>query len=777
MRTVRSDAAIGLSAQLALLAGLAVTVGLDSPGWVIGMACGVTCNGALVHGLIRDGADALRPGDWITLIRATLVGGVAALVADSFSRPPPLTAMVLLAVLALVLDAVDGLVARRTGTVSAVGARFDYEVDAFLILVLAVYDVRLIGGWVLAIGAARYLFVGAGWLFPWLREPAPYRYWCKVVAAVQGIALTAVTADILPRALTRLALVAALALLAESFGRTVWWLWRHRPARAEAARADERGWVRRSAARATTVLACLLVWFALVAPNQLARLEPGVFVRIPVEGLVVLALVLVLPLKPGRVLSVVVGVALGLLTVVKLLDMGFFEALDRPFNPVSDWGYVGPAIGVLVDSIGRGAAIACVIAAAAVVLAIVVLVPLSVRRVTRLTVGHRATSSRFVTAFGVLWIGSALIGVQVAPGAPIAAAGAVDLAYNQVDQIRTGVKGQQSFSEAISHDPVSITPAANLLSALRGKDVIFAFVESYGRVAVQDSAFSPGVDAVLDAGTASLKAAGYSAKSAFLTSPTFGGISWLAHSTFQSGVWVDSQQRYDELVASSRFTLSQAFKRAGWRTVGDIPSNNRDWSQGTSFYHYDKIYDLRTLGYRGPSFSYADMPDQYILLQFHRTELAAPHPPVMAEIDLVSSHTPWAPLPHMVPWDQVGDGSVFGPMPAQGQPPSVVWRSASQVRENYGQSIQYSLTALTSFMQTYGNNNLVLVLLGDHQPATIVSGTGASHDAPITIIASDPAVMKRVSGWGWQDGMRPSPQAPVWPMSAFRDRFLNAFGR
>ncbi len=781
MRTVRSGAAIGLVAQLVLLAGLGVTVGLAGPGWVVGVACGVTSNGALARALIRDGAGALRPGDWITLIRATLVGGLAALVADSFSRPIPLAIMVGLASLAVVLDAVDGWVARRTETTSTVGARFDSEVDAFLIFVLAVYAARLVGGWVLVIGAARYVFVAAGWLFPWLREPTPYRYWCKVVAAIQGISLTVAMADILPRPFITVALVIALLLLTESFGRSVWWLWRHRPIPADtpgaAAKVDDRSRVRRAAARVITVLACLLVWFALVAPNQLSRIEPGVFLRIPVEGLVLLALVLVLPQRAGRLLAVLVGVVLGLLTVVKILDMGFFEALDRPFNPVSDWGYVGPAVGLLVDSIGLGAAIASVIAAAAVVIGLVVLVPLSVRRVTRLAAGHRPTSSRFITAFGVLWIVSALIGVQTASGAPIASAGAVDLAYDQVTQIRTGVQDQASFSTAISHDPLSITPQDKLLTALRGKDVIFAFVESYGRVAVQDSAFSPAVDAVLDAATTSLRTAGYAAKSAFLTSPTFGGISWLAHSTFQSGVWVDSQQRYDELVASSRFTLSDAFKRAGWRTVVEIPSNNTDWPEGTSFYHYDKIYDSRTLGYDGPNFSYATMPDQYTLLQLHRTELADPgHPPVMVEVDLVSSHTPWAPLPRMVPWTEVGDGSVFDPMPAQGQVPSAVWKDADQVRAAYGQSIQYSLTALTSFVENYGNDNLVVVLMGDHQPATTVTGDGATHDVPITIIAHDPAVMDRVSGWGWQDGMNPSPQAPVWPMDAFRDRFLGAFG-
>ena len=119
--------------------------------------------------------------------------------------------------------------ARRTGTVTEFGGRFDGEVDAFLILVLSVAAAPTVGWWVLAAGVVRYAFGAAGRLLPWLRGPLEFRYWRKVVTAVVGIVLTVVVADLLPqRVMVGLALV-ALALLAESFGRDVWWLWRHRP--------------------------------------------------------------------------------------------------------------------------------------------------------------------------------------------------------------------------------------------------------------------------------------------------------------------------------------------------------------------------------------------------------------------------------------------------------------------------------------------------------------------------------------------------------------------
>jgi phosphatidylglycerophosphate synthase len=229
VRLVQIRPMIGLSSQVALLAVLAWSVGLSGVGWVVGLACGVTTNTALTRSLTRHGARGLGPADRVTLTRATLAGGVAALTADSFWRPALVTTLVALTVVALVLDAVDGWVARRTGTMSALGARFDMEVDALLILILSVYVAHSLGAWVLAIGAARYVFVAAGWLVPWLRGSVPPRYWGKVVAATQGVVLTFAAADILPHSLAAAALAASSILLAESFGRQVWWLWRYRP--------------------------------------------------------------------------------------------------------------------------------------------------------------------------------------------------------------------------------------------------------------------------------------------------------------------------------------------------------------------------------------------------------------------------------------------------------------------------------------------------------------------------------------------------------------------
>src|SRR4051794_36848065 len=129
---VRTGPVVGLLGQVALLAALAATVGLGAAGWVVGVGVGVVTSLALAHGLVRYGADALGPANRVTLARAGVVGGVTALIADSFGSADHVPALVALASVALALDAADGWVARRTGSVSPLGGRFDEEVDSFL---------------------------------------------------------------------------------------------------------------------------------------------------------------------------------------------------------------------------------------------------------------------------------------------------------------------------------------------------------------------------------------------------------------------------------------------------------------------------------------------------------------------------------------------------------------------------------------------------------------------------------------------------------------------
>lgn len=532
------------------------------------------------------------------------------------------------------------------------------------------------------------------------------------------------------------------------------------------------------ASRVLTGLAALLVLFALVAPDDLTSFSAGALVRVPVEGLLVAAFVLVLPPRPRHVLAVVFGLVLGLLVVLKALDTGFYATLEKPFDPVYDWSFFQAGVEFLAGQIGDAAAVAALAGAGLLAVAVVVLMVLAALRLSRVAAGRRTGATRVVAVLGVIWIVCSLFGVEIAPGQPVAAQSAAALAYGDLRQVGADLREQRPFGEVAAEDAFRGTPGAQLLTGLRGKNVVLTFVESYGRIALDDPGFAPKIGATLDAGTAELRAAGIGARSAFLSSSTFGGGSWLAHSTVQSGMWIDNQQRYNDLLASDRLTLGGAFQRAGWRTVWDVPAHTKDWPEGQRFYHPDAYYDAHHVGYQGPGFAYATMPDQFTMSTLQRTELAkaSPQRPVLAEVDLVSSHAPWSPRPWLVDWNQVGNGSVFGPMPAAGEAPESVWKDPAKIRDAYRDAIDYSLKTLISFVQHYGGDDLVLVFLGDHQPP-VVTPQGAVHDVPVTIVAKDPRVLDRISGWGWTDGLHPAARAPVWKMDSFRDRFLTAFAR
>ena len=785
--------AVMLGVEIVVLAWLSATVGLGVAGWTAGLVYIAGLWVLLALAVRRHKVTSLGPAGAVTCARGVLIGAVTALVADgvmaeglvadglAHGRVPD-ALLVGIATVALVLDAVDGWVARRTGTSTALGARFDMELDAFLILVLSVQVAGRLGAWVLAIGAMRYAFVAVAAAVPWMRSTVPARNSARMIAAVQGIVLVTLSADVLPRLPAIALLATALALLTWSFSQDVQWLWQAHRHSAENG-AEGGGTVAGTDANPlTTVLAGLLVWLALLAPAGVAELHPAVFLRIPAEALVGVVLVLLLSSwapssRAARPVALAGGLLLGLLTVAKVANAGFLLTLARPFHPLTDWALLDAAVGFLRSSIGPASTVMAVTAAVVALITAVALMGLAALRLSRLVIARRGAATRAVAVLAPVWILCALLGVHVVAGIPIASGSTAALAYQLGAQARADARDRTAFAAQVGSGAPRDAAATADLGGLRGKDVVLVFVESYGRSAIEDPTFAPRVDAVLDEGTRRLGAAGFGARSGWLTSSTSGGGSWLAHSTLLTGLWIDSQQRFHEVVKSDRLTLNKAFHRDGWRTVGVMPAWTTDWPE-EPFYGYDQVYDSRHLGYRGPGFSFAPVPDQFTLDSFERMERSKPdRPPLMAQIVLVSSHAPWTPLPHMVGWGQLGDGSVFAPMAGQDYPTDVILtRNPARVRADYRRSVEYTLSSLISYVQNYGDDRLVLVFVGDHQPAPVVVGPGASKDVPITIVSRDPSVLDRVAGWGWQDGLKPAPNSPVWPMDAFRDRFMTAFG-
>lgn len=515
-----------------------------------------------------------------------------------------------------------------------------------------------------------------------------------------------------------------------------------------------------------TVVSVAAIWAALAVPAGLPQFSPWAFIRLSLAAFAAAAILTALPFRWARWLAVLAGVATGALLLLKVLDIAFIYVLGAPFNPRTDWSEILSGLAVLRDAVGGAKSVLIVSAAVLAVLLVITGLVLAAHRIGQATTSHRAVARPFIAALTGIWLIFAVAGVH-AGGGPVATIGGAQLSHLQTRPLHLG------------SDPWSTTPSDQLLTRLRGHDVLLVFVESYGRVAVQQSSAAPGVapavDRDLDIQTTALARAGYHARTGFLTSPTFGGLSWHAHSTLQAGVWVNSQAGYNQLLSSQRTTLSSAFAKAGWRSVGVQPANTAAWPQGEAFYHWSTLYDNRTLAYVGPAFGFGKVPDEYTLKNFGQLALRQPHQPVMAEIDLVTSHGPWATLPKIVPWPRVNDLSIYPPMTNGSLPADKLWQHPTLGKQAYATSIIYSINSLVDLLQHIDDPNMVVVMLGDHQPAAAVSGQNASHDVPISIISDDRAVLRPAADWKWTAGLRPDPDAPVWPMSAFRNKFLSAY--
>ncbi|MFE2064023.1 sulfatase [Streptomyces sp. NPDC059467] len=548
-------------------------------------------------------------------------------------------------------------------------------------------------------------------------------------------------------------------------GRPGWFGWRRRyPRTAAAVRVG------------TSVLAGAFVIVAIVVPDRLDRLTVQSVLRLPVEAIFLAIVLLALPSKARRIAAVVAGAFLGLSTVLKLVDMGFYQTLARPFDLVFDWPLLTDAADWMKDSFGRAGEVLAVVGVLVLLVAVIAVSALAVLRLADLMARHRPVAAGTTLALGTVWITCFSLSVQFA-SVPFATKGYSDFLAHRVQYVRDGLGDAKVFAQQMHVDKFAQTPSDQLLTGLRGKDVMFTFIESYGRVAIDDPAMAPQIDATLAEGNARLKAAGFAARSGWLRSPVTGAGSWLAHSTFLSGLWVKNQERYRTLTTSDRATLTSYFQKTGaWRTVGIVPGVRKAWPEG-KYFGLDHIYDSTHLGYEGPYFSWTPVPDQFSLEAFQKLEHGKKNrDPIMAEIILASSHNPWSPIAHIIDWKDLGNGKIFYKIKKEGTNPTEVWKSAQRVRTEYRKAIQYSLDSLTQWMQRYGDDNTVLVFLGDHQPVPTVTRGSANRDVPVTIVARDPKVLDRVSDWGWTEGIKPADNAPEWTMDKFRNRFLTAYG-
>jgi hypothetical protein len=527
---------------------------------------------------------------------------------------------------------------------------------------------------------------------------------------------------------------------------------------------------RRLMAVASAVAAVALLYLLLALPNQPGVFTPAGLRRFPLELPAILLLLMATPARLLGPLRTVLAATLTVVTALKLADLGTETAFLRPFNPVLDGNLISAAWRLGSGSVGRPFALGAVLALVATLALLTCATWWAIGRIARLAPARKPVLAALALP-ALLVAGLDASGARNPPGY----ARTSQMAWQH---LRDGWHARDNlahFRTLAAADAYAGLPPGSILPALRGTDVLLVFVESYGRSALGNPRYGPTTAAALRDSEAEITAAGFAARSGFLTAPIVGGQSWLAHASVLSGLSIDNEGRYRALLESPRRTLLHLAREAGWQTAAVMPAMTFAWPEA-DYFGYDHVLAAADLGYQGLPFDWVTMPDQFTLASFERRLLAPrPRKPVFAEIALISSHAPWTPLPSLLPWDAIGDGAVYGGAATASDAASVVWLDEDRVRDQYRQSSSYVLRVIGGFAARRAADPPLIFVLGDHQPVSFVSEDSTNRDVPIHVIGP-PSAISRLDAWGWTPGMVPAPATPAWPMDAFRDHFLAAFG-
>jgi hypothetical protein len=311
------------------------------------------------------------------------------------------------------------------------------------------------------------------------------------------------------------------------------------------------------------------------------------------------------------------------------------------------------------------------------------------------------------------------------------------------------------------------------LARVKGADVYVIFLESYGAVTFDRPAFAHGLMSARRSFEQAIRETNRDVVSAFVESPTFGGNSWLAHISLMSGVEVRDPDVNAMLMAQKRDTIVTAFERREYRTIALMPGLWQAWPEG-SFYRFNEIYGGERLDYRGPEFGWFDIPDEFALAKFDALEAGKPsRPPLFMFFPTISTHTPFRPTPpYQADWTRMLTDQPFDQAELD--------RSFDQQADwlnlgpSYVDAISYTYATLSGYLRKTRDRDVVIVLLGDHQPPALVSGEGAPWDVPVHVVANRRDVLDRLEARGFRRGLTPS-RPDLSKMHALLPVLLDAF--
>lgn len=522
-------------------------------------------------------------------------------------------------------------------------------------------------------------------------------------------------------------------------------------------------------------LATLVLHLVLIQPNHPAAMAWDALLLFPLELPVILCALIAV--GPGRVsvwLRAALVAVLMLVALLKAADYAMFTAFGRGFNPVADLPLIEAGMRLAIGAAGLGLAVLG--AVSAVMAAVAVAAALWWATGVWARVGRSRGQAGVAGAAAVLLAGVAVADVgqnmgrfdlpAKVPGAAFTARVGVE----RVEKTRATLADLRAFATAAAEDPYA--DRAGLLNMI-DRDVIVVFVESYGRTSLDTPLYADTHRPTLARAEARLDALGLAMRSGLLQAPTRGGQSWLSHATFANGLWIDNQTSYGAALASGRMTLFHLARDAGFHTAAVMPQITLDWPE-SSVMGFDTILAAADLGYRGQPFNWVTMPDQFTFAAMDRLIFgAASDRPRFVQMALGTSHAPWVPVPELVDWESIGDGTIFDPMAAAGDPPAVVWRDPDRVRAQYRQAIDYALRVVFDYAARRAGDPPLMIVLGDHQAAAFVA-QDSRPDVPIHVIGPE-ALVRRVADLGWSPGLLPEPDVTPIRMDRMRDLILETF--
>ncbi len=515
--------------------------------------------------------------------------------------------------------------------------------------------------------------------------------------------------------------------------------------------------------------------------NYPAPLDSALHLVLP--SLEVWGLLLVLSFLAGRRVRFTPGVYLPLIAVFVFLrlfrcgDLLMPLYFNRPFNLYIDTGYVPGLLHLLYHSFS----LSTLLLGGLGTLALAALLLWGLFACLRIAhVAFRYTLPR--RGFWLLTAGQTLLVVTYLAGhypatLPPPGTSVTPRLVAEADFIRRirAVKkeGLSAVQMAAARPPRFQAP----LVALAGRDVHLFLIESYGYTLFSHPRHAALFKPVAQRFEATLQDAGFAVVSHCLQSPTFGGASWLAFATLESGVWVPNQIHYNFLLESRVRPLADYFNQAGYRSVSVMPGTTLPWPEG-DFFAYTRQYYAKDFQYQGPYFGWSPMPDQFVLDWIYRREIRPSKVPLFLRYVLISTHAPFHRQPGYIEnWDQIGDGRIFHQLRPITYPINWPDLTTPVATEAYLRAMDYEFRVLGDFLTRRIDADSLVVVMGDHQPNAHISGDNAHWLVPVHLISRQHRLLQPFRQMGYAEGLTPREPPPYKRMDTFMADFLIAYSR